>query len=44
MLFIGEYGGYYQLPPASDLAGTKPEELKRIDKYYERERNKNSNS
>lgn len=32
-LFIGEYGGYYQLPPASESMG-KPEELKKIDEYY----------
>jgi replicative DNA helicase len=32
-LFIGEYGGYYQLPPIDQLHG-KPEELKKIDEYY----------
>jgi replicative DNA helicase len=32
-LFIGEYGGYYQLPPANEAFG-KPEELKKIDEYY----------
>jgi hypothetical protein len=32
-LFIGEYGGYYQLPPANEALG-KPEELKKIDEYY----------
>lgn len=32
-LFVGEYGGYYQLPKASELVG-KPEELKKIDEYY----------
>jgi hypothetical protein len=36
-LFIGEYGGYYQLPKADELQG-KPEELKKIDEYY---KNKN---
>jgi replicative DNA helicase len=36
-LFIGEYGGYYQLPKADELNG-KPEELKKIDEYY---KNKN---
>jgi replicative DNA helicase len=36
-LFIGEYGGYYQLPKADELNG-KPEELKKIDGYY---KNKN---
>jgi len=37
-LFIGEYGGYYQLPKADELQG-KPEELRKIDEYY---KNKNS--
>jgi replicative DNA helicase len=32
-LFIGEYGGYYQLPKADELQG-KPEELRKIDEYY----------
>jgi replicative DNA helicase len=32
-LFIGEYGGYYQLPPIEQLKG-KPEELRKIDDYY----------
>lgn len=32
-LFIGEYGGYYQLPKADELGDKKPEELRRIDKY-----------
>lgn len=32
-LFIGEYGGYYQLPPADQLTG-KPAELVKIDEYY----------
>ena len=36
-LFIGEYGGYYQLPKADELNG-KPEELRKIDEYY---KNKN---
>lgn len=36
-LFIGEYGGYYQLPKADELQG-KPEELRKIDEYY---KNKN---
>jgi replicative DNA helicase len=36
-LFIGEYGGYYQLPPANELTG-KPEELKKIDEYYGRQK------
>lgn len=31
-LFIGEYGGYYQLPPANELVGA-PEELKKINNY-----------
>lgn len=34
MLFIGEYGGYYQLPPVSELQGSPPKELKRINDYY----------
>ena len=33
-LFIGEYGGYYQLPPAEELGNRKPEELRKIDEYY----------
>ena len=33
-LFIGEIGGYYQLPKAEELQGNKPEELAKIDKYY----------
>jgi hypothetical protein len=32
-LFIGEFGGYYQLPKAEDMMG-KPEELRKIDDYY----------
>jgi hypothetical protein len=32
-LFIGEIGGYYQLPKAEEIQG-KPEELRRIDEYY----------
>jgi hypothetical protein len=32
-LFIGEFGGYYQLPKAEDMMG-KPEELRKIDEYY----------
>jgi len=32
-LFIGEYGGYYQLPIAKEQNG-KPEELKKIDQWY----------
>lgn len=32
-LFIGEFGGYYQLPKADDMMG-KPEELRKIDEYY----------
>ena len=31
-LFIGEYGGYSQLPPANELLG-QPEELKKINEY-----------
>jgi hypothetical protein len=38
-LFIGEYGGYYQLPPIEKLQG-KPEELKKIDEYYNKQFNK----
>ncbi len=38
-LFIGEYGGYYQLPPIKELTG-KPEELKKIDQYYSNQINK----
>lgn len=35
-LFIGEYGGYYQLPAnGKDLKG-KPLELQKIDEYYAR--------
>lgn len=34
-LFIGEYGGYYQLPKADELQG-KPEELRKIDEYYKK--------
>lgn len=37
-LFIGEYGGYYQLPKAEELVG-KPEELKKIDEYYKSKSN-----
>lgn len=33
-LFIGEYGGYYQLPKAEDLAGLRPLELQKIVDYY----------
>jgi len=32
-LFIGEIGGYYQLPKADEIIG-KPEELKQVDNYY----------
>ena len=32
-LFIGEIGGFYQLPKANEIHG-KPEELKRIHDYY----------
>jgi hypothetical protein len=32
-LFIGEIGGYYQLPKAEEIQG-KPEELRKIDEYY----------
>jgi replicative DNA helicase len=32
-LFIGEYGGYYQLPTAEEGLG-KPEELQKITDYY----------
>jgi hypothetical protein len=32
-LFVGEFGGYYQLPKAEELMG-KPEMLKQIDEYY----------
>ena len=32
-LFIGEIGGYYQLPKADEILG-KPEELKQVDNYY----------
>jgi replicative DNA helicase len=32
-LFIGEYGGYYQLPNAEDQPG-KPEQLRKIAEYY----------
>jgi hypothetical protein len=32
-LFIGEYGGYYQLPTKFDNTG-KPEELRKITDYY----------
>lgn len=32
-LFIGEYGGYYQLPSADEVVG-KPAQLAKIDKYY----------
>jgi replicative DNA helicase len=38
-LFIGEYGGYYQLPPINELQG-KPEELRKIDEYYRNQTNK----
>lgn len=37
-LFIGEYGGYYQLPDAKELMGQQPQELKRINEYYARNR------
>lgn len=37
-LFVGEYGGYYQLPPISELKG-KPEELVKIDEYYKKQLN-----
>lgn len=34
-LFVGEYGGFYQLPSDSkELNGKPPEELKRINEYY----------
>lgn len=33
-LFIGEIGGYYQLPKAEELQNNKPEELVKIDRYY----------
>ena len=33
-LFIGEYGGYYQLPSAEELGNKKPEQLKKIHEYY----------
>jgi len=33
-LFIGEYGGYYQLPGDGKNQIGKPEELRKIDKYY----------
>ena len=36
-LFIGEYGGYYQLPSNGEGAG-KPEQLKKIDEYYAKNR------
>lgn len=42
-LFIGEFGGYYQLPPANELIG-KPEELRKIDEYYKQKTNNNANS
>lgn len=42
-LFIGEFGGYYQLPPANELLG-KPEELRKIDEYYKSKLNNNANS
>lgn len=32
-LFVGEFGGYYQLPKSEELMG-KPEMLKQIDEYY----------
>jgi hypothetical protein len=32
-LFLGEIGGYYQLPKADEIDG-KPLELKRVDEYY----------
>ena len=38
-LFIGEYGGYYQLPPIDELQG-KPEELRKIDEYKRNQINK----
>lgn len=38
-LFIGEYGGYYQLPKADEVIG-KPEELRKIDDYYKTQINK----
>lgn len=40
-LFIGEYGGYYQLPNANDIVG-KPEQLKKIDDYYVKTKMENS--
>mgnify|MGYP000928610308 FL=1 len=33
-LFIGEYGGYYQLPDAKEQGDVKPEQLKAIGEYY----------
>lgn len=33
-LFIGEIGAYYQLPKAEELGVNKPEELKKVDNYY----------
>ena len=33
-LFIGEIGGYYQLPKAEELQGNKPEELQKVSDYY----------
>jgi hypothetical protein len=34
MLFVGECGNFYQLPPASELIGAMPKELKRVKQYY----------
>jgi hypothetical protein len=33
-LFIGEYGGYYQLPSQNPYGTEQPPELKKINKYY----------
>ena len=39
-LFIGEYGGYYQLPSKGEEQVGKPDELKRIDEYYAKVNNR----
>jgi hypothetical protein len=34
VLFVGECGNFYQLPPSEELMGQPPEELKRVKQYY----------